>query len=187
MSARTSCNAQGTHLAIPLRPLTLLLTILLLTSVRGFGAEPAAPEKPALKSAKSTAGLVAAASATSSTLKGADRPSSSALEQRWGIQVLSIRLTANGYLVDFRYRVTDPKKALPLLDRKAKPYLIDQASGQRLIVPSPPKIGPLRTANPPEAGRNYFILFSNRGGRIRPGSKVTVVVDKFRAENLVVK
>jgi len=41
----------------------------------------------------------------------------------------------------------------PLADRGIKPYLIDQASGAKVIVPNPPKVGPLRTTQAPQAGR----------------------------------
>jgi hypothetical protein len=117
--------------------------------------------------------------------KSEEEPS---LEEKWGIRILSIRQSANGYMLDFRYRVIDPEKASLLLSRKEKPYLIDQASGARFMVPSSPKIGPLRqTALKPIADRNYFILFANPGKYVKPGNKVTVVIGEFRAENLVVE
>jgi len=110
------------------------------------------------------------------------------LEEKWGVRVLSIRESAGGYMLDFRYRVIDPDKASQLVSRKDKPYLIDQATGARFMVPSPPKIGPLRqTAVKPLANRNYFILFVNPGKYVKPGNKVTVVIGDFRAEDLVVE
>ena len=36
-------------------------------------------------------------------------------------------------------------------------------------------------------GRIYFVLFGNQGQRIKSGSKVTVVIGEFRAENLIVE
>jgi hypothetical protein len=109
------------------------------------------------------------------------------IEERWGIQIIGIRQTAAGYMLDFRYRVTDPEKAAPLFVRKTKPYLIDQASGAKFAVPNPPKTGPLRTSDPPQANRIYFIFFGNPGKYIKPGNKVTVVIGDFRVENLVVE
>ncbi len=110
------------------------------------------------------------------------------IEEKWGIRVLNIRQSANGYMLDFRYRVLDPDKASHLFNRKEKPYLIDQESGARFMVPSSPKIGPLRqTSLKPIANRNYFILFANPGKYVKVGNKVTVVIGEFRAENLVVE
>jgi len=109
------------------------------------------------------------------------------LEERWGIKIVGVRLSANGYMIDFRYRVIDPEKASPLFDRGERPYLVDQASGAKFVVPNPPKTGPLRTSDKPQANRNYFILFANPGKYIKEGSWVTVVIGNFKAENLTVE
>lgn len=109
------------------------------------------------------------------------------IEERWGIQIIGIRQTAAGYMLDFRYRVTDPEKASPLFARKNKPYLIDQASGAKFAVYNSPKTGPLRTSDAPQADRNYFIFFANPGRYVKPGNKITVVIGDFRVENLVVE
>jgi len=53
------------------------------------------------------------------------------LEKTWGVKILGVRLSAAGHLLDFRYRVTDPEKAVPLFHRKTKPYLVDEASGRQ--------------------------------------------------------
>jgi len=108
-------------------------------------------------------------------------------EEKWGIKILSLRLSANGYILDFRYSLIDPKKAAPLFDIRNKPYLIDQASGVKCYVPKAPKVGSLRTTKNPIPGKNYFILFGNPGKFIKVGNKVTVVVGDFKAENLTVE
>ena len=111
----------------------------------------------------------------------------SALEERWGVKVLSIGLSAGGYMLDFRYRVTDPQKALPLFDRRVKPFLVDEATGVTMVVPEPPKVGALRSTRPPQPERNYFMMFANPGAFLKKGGKVTVVIGDFRAERLVVQ
>jgi len=108
--------------------------------------------------------------------------------ERFGIEILSVRQSAAGHMLDFRYRVIDPDKALALLDRKNKPHLIDQATGAKLIVPNPPKIGPLRqTSTKPLADKNYFILFENPQKLVKPGARVTVAIGDFEAKDLVVE
>ncbi len=109
------------------------------------------------------------------------------IEKEWGVRVLSIRLTANSYMLDFRYRVLDTEKASPLFTWKVKPYLIDQASGARFLVPNPPKVGSLRSTRKPEADRNYFMMFANPAQFIKKGNKVTVVIGDFKAEDLIVE
>lgn len=109
------------------------------------------------------------------------------LERRWGIQILGLHLSAGGYMLDFRYRVLDPEKAAGLFVRSDKPYLIDQASGRKFLVPNPPKVGPLRTSYSPKPNRNYFVMFGNPGTFVKAGNKVTIVIGDFRVENLVVE
>ncbi len=109
------------------------------------------------------------------------------MSEEWGIEITSVRMAADGYMVDFRYRVLDAKKAETLFVRKNKPYLIDQTSQKVLAVPSMGKVGPLRTANKPQEGRIYWMFFGNKQGLIKPGSKVTVIIGDFRAENITVE
>jgi hypothetical protein len=108
------------------------------------------------------------------------------IEEKWGVKILGIRQTSHGYLLDFRFHVIDPEKAKPLIDRHAKPYIVDEASGMKLSVPSMPKVGSLR-ARGNEPDRDYFILFSNPNGIVKKGSKVTVIADDFKVEHLFVQ
>jgi len=108
------------------------------------------------------------------------------IEEQWGIEVLQIRLSAAGYMLDFRYKVVDPDKAIPVLSRRAKSYLIDQATGTKMQIPIT-KIGSIRqTTLKPEAGRIYFTIFANPGKLIKPGNKITVAIGDMRIEDLVV-
>ena len=108
------------------------------------------------------------------------------IEERWGVKIIAIRLSANGYMLDFRFHVIDPEKANPLIGRHAKPYIIDEASGVRFSVPNMPKVGSLRAkGNKPD--RDYFILFSNPNGMVKRGSKVRVIADDFKVEHLIVE
>jgi hypothetical protein len=119
----------------------------------------------------------------------AERPQpSSDLEDQWGVRVVSLRRTAAGHMLDFRFRIIDPEKAAALLRRQDNAYLIDQASGKKLAVPRMPKVGALRpSAVKPEAGRIYFILFNNTGDLVQSGNKVTIVSGDFKADHLVVE
>jgi hypothetical protein len=116
-----------------------------------------------------------------------DDPSAAPLEEQWGVRIERASLSAGGYLVDFRFRVLDPAKATPVLDRAARPYLIDQATGARFIVPNPPKIGQLRSGRTIKKGAVYFVLFANPGKYVKSGNKITVVVGDFRACDIVVQ
>ena len=109
------------------------------------------------------------------------------IEDKWGVQISPVRLTAQDFMLDFRYRVIDPDKATALMKRGDDVYLIDHASGMRMPVPVT-KVGPMRASGyKPKEGRQYVVLFSNLGRKVQKGSEVTVVIGEFRAENLVVQ
>lgn len=109
------------------------------------------------------------------------------IASQWGIEITSLRLTANGHMLDYRYRVLDAEKATDLFKRQIKPYLIHQASGQVMAVPETAKLGPLRNSNIPQVGKIYWMFFGNAGKLIQPGDKVTVVIGEFRMEDLIVE
>ena len=104
----------------------------------------------------------------------------------WGIDSLSVKWAESGELIRFSWRVVDPQKAMVLNDKKIEPSLIDPQAGVSLTVPVMEKVGQLRQSQPPEAGRSYWMAFSNKGRIVRRGDRVEVVVGPFRAENLVV-
>ena len=109
------------------------------------------------------------------------------LKERWGVEIVSLRRTAHGHMLDFRYRVLDPEKATALFERKTKPTLIHQPTGKVLAVPKTAKVGPLRSSDTPKEGRIYWTFFGNAGGLVKTGDKVTVAIGDFRAPNLVVE
>jgi hypothetical protein len=107
-------------------------------------------------------------------------------KRNWGVEIVGVKPVTSGYMLAFRYRIVDPEKARMLNDRKSKAYLIDEATGIRLAVPAMEKVGELRSGSLPEADRTYFMVFGNPGKLVKSGSRVTLVVGNFRAENLIV-
>lgn len=110
-------------------------------------------------------------------------------EERLGVKIRGVRLSAAGFMLDLRYRVLDAAKAAPMLDRKVQPYLLD-SSGARLGVPASPKVGQLRSTR--RGGeilmdRDYSMLFGNPGRYLKQGSKITLVVGEQKIENLTVE
>ena len=104
----------------------------------------------------------------------------------WGIDSPVVRWTESGEVIRFSWRVLDPEKAKALNDEKVAPSLIDPRAGVSLVVPQMEKIGQLRQSAPPEAGRSYWMAFSNRGRLVKRGDRVIVVAGPFRADGLVV-
>jgi len=108
------------------------------------------------------------------------------LQRNWGVDIVGVHPVSSGYMLRFSYRVVDPEKAVALTSRKARPYLIDEATRTALAVPAMENIGELRQVAPLEANRTYFMIFGNPGKLVKKGSRVTLVVGNFRAEGLVV-
>jgi len=104
----------------------------------------------------------------------------------WGIDSISVKLVESGELVRFSYRILDPAKAKVLNDKQSEAKLEDPKAGVSLVVPTMEKIGQLRQTAAPEAGRSYWMTFSNKGRRVKRGDRVNVVVGQFRADNVVV-
>lgn len=110
------------------------------------------------------------------------------LAQKWGIQVSGLFLSAGGNMVDFRYRVLDPKKAAALTKPENKPRLLDQTSGAKLHVPDTDAVGQLRqTVAQPVTGKIYFMLFANTQHHVKSGDTVTISAGDFKVENLTVE
>lgn len=105
----------------------------------------------------------------------------------WGVDSLSVKWAESGELIRLSWRVLDPAKAAALHDKKANPLLSDPRAGVQLVVPSLEKVGQLRQSSTPEAGKSYWMAFSNKGRVVKRGDKVDVVIGQFRAIGLVVE
>ena len=104
----------------------------------------------------------------------------------WGIEGLSVRSAESGEVIRFSYQVLDPQKAKVLNDQKLEPALIDEGAHVTLVVPMMDKVGKLRQTTSPEPGKTYWMLFSNKGGHVKRGDRVDVVIGNFHANGLVV-
>jgi hypothetical protein len=105
----------------------------------------------------------------------------------WGIDAITVKAVESGELIRFSYRVLDPQKARMLNDKTISAFLVAPALGIRLSIPTLEKVGQLRQSSTPEAGKSYWMAFSNSGRRVKPGTRVDVVIGNFRAEALVVE
>ena len=146
-------------------------------------AVPAAVMAPAASPAAATASV-----RDGGTTAVPTEAARAAIAERWGIEPVAVRLVGRGTMLDFRFRVLDPAKSLPLFNRELKPALVDQDTNLGYPVPDVPKIGQVRpTPRNPAAGKTYFIFFANVGGQLKRGSRVAVVVGPCTIRDLVVE
>jgi hypothetical protein len=111
------------------------------------------------------------------------------LTEKWGVELLGMRLTTAGYMLDFRFRVLDADKALPLFDHRIKPHIVAERSNIKLPVPMAAKVGAFRPTNRGKnikADKTYYMIFGNPDRHVKVGEKVTVVIGDFKVEHLMV-
>lgn len=106
-----------------------------------------------------------------------------AFEEATGVQILRVAVTAGGGILDLRYRVLDPDKAIVVHDRDNPPAIIHEASN--------------RTANRPfmhhtkardmHLAVTYYELLLNPDEAIKVGDPVTVVLGGAMLEHVIVQ
>ena len=110
-------------------------------------------------------------------------PINPAIEEMWGVRITQIGVTADGGLVDFRYMVLDPDKALAMLQNVTNlPVLVAEDSGA--LVNSAAMMAQKHNLAP---GRTYFLLYRNTKGAIKPGGAVTVRFGDLLLEHVIAK
>ena len=110
------------------------------------------------------------------------------LQSVWGIEAPSVKAVESGVIIRFTYSVVDPEKAAVLIDKKFEPVLQCPDKRVQLVIPSLEKVGQLRQApHNVEAGKSYWMAFSNSGRPVRPGDRVDIVIGNFRVRGLIVE
>jgi len=115
-------------------------------------------------------------------------PAGSTLETRWGIRVCSLGLSMGNAMLDLRYKVVDPQKAVSLANGNTRAFVFDPASGATIFMPSPPKEGAFPpSGNRLSAGKTYFAAVANPRGTFKSGSKVSLVIGDCVLADLEIK
>jgi hypothetical protein len=113
------------------------------------------------------------------------RPSVSAsgLAERSGVRLVRVAVTGGGGLLDLRYQVVDPSKAVTVHEARTPPAIIDERTGlvlNRLLM-GHAHHGQLKAAV------SYYLVFENTGNWVHRGSEVTVLLGDAQVEHVVVK
>jgi hypothetical protein len=109
--------------------------------------------------------------------------SASGLAERSGVRLVRVAVTGGGGLLDLRYQVVDPSKAVAVHEAKTPPAIIDERTGlvlNRLLM-GHAHHGQLKAAV------SYYLIFENTGNWVRRGSEVTVLLGDAQVEHVVVK
>jgi hypothetical protein len=163
-----------------------LLNGILLTSILVSAAS--AQTAPANPNPVPLASPAAAASHQSSVRPvGFDPHAKKYYQAIWGVESLRVKSVESGEMIRFSYMVIDANKAKQLNDKKANPALIDERARVSLVIPTMEKVGQLRQTSTPEAGKSYWMVFSNKRIVVKRGDRVSVVIGKFRVDGLTVE
>jgi hypothetical protein len=109
--------------------------------------------------------------------------SASGLAERSGVRLVRVAVTAGGGLLDLRYQVVDPSKAVTVHEAETPPAIIDERTGlvlNRLLMGHAHQ-GQLKPAV------SYYLVFENTGNWVHHGSEVTVLLGDAEVEHVVVK
>jgi hypothetical protein len=118
-----------------------------------------------------------------------DPEQSKRIKEKWGVEIISLSLTAANYMIDFRFNVLDVEKSKIFFDHRVKPYLLVERSHAKLPIPMAAKVGAFRATN---RGKNikpnkkYYMVFGNPDAHVKSGDKVTMVIGDFKAKHLTV-
>lgn len=109
--------------------------------------------------------------------------SASGLAERSGVRLVRVAVTGGGGLLDLRYQVVDPSKAVTVHESRTPPAIIDEGTGlvlSRLLMGHAHQ-GELK----PAVG--YYLIFENTGNWVHRGSEVTILLGDAQVEHVIVK
>jgi hypothetical protein len=169
---------------------TLLMALLM---NRGPGADAVPGSPPNSEAAATRAGFglqdQVMARATGPRLDDSWKPSSQIGQnplntaERWGMEAVGLHLTAQGALLHFRYKVVDSLKAGQVGLEGGDAYILDQAGRKTSARTVPSTGGAYAARHLNQVGTQQSTFFANSRG-LKSGDLVTVVMGRFRAENV---
>jgi len=100
------------------------------------------------------------------------------------MEVTQLRLASNREYVGVRFRMIGGDRFDP---EASEIYLVDESTGERFSVVRLQRIGRMAEFSVPGEKDVHHIMFRNREGMLKIGSRVTVVVGPARQEHLLVQ
>ncbi len=115
--------------------------------------------------------------------ENAPMPQSAAFEERWGIRITQVAVTADGGMVDLRYVILDSSKAQQIgVDTTTTPKLIPEDNKTTVF-----QTARMSHKNEPQAGTTYFLLYENAGGAVKAHSFITIQLGDLTINHVPVR
>ena len=115
--------------------------------------------------------------------ENAPMPANTAIEEKYGIRITRVAVTADGGMVDLRYVILDPNKAQFVgTSPQTTPKLYPQTG--KIVVS---ETAPMPHKEVLHAGITYFLLYHDTLGSIKSQSYITVMVGQLKLERVPVR
>jgi hypothetical protein len=112
-----------------------------------------------------------------------DVVSEAGLADTLGVRIVQVAVTGGGGLIDLRYQVIDPDKALAIHDEDTPPALVDDTTG---VVVDQLLMGHFHSGQL-NAGQTYYLIFENPGNLVQRGTTVSVLLGDEQIDHIAVK
>ena len=100
------------------------------------------------------------------------------------VEVVQLRMAANREFVGVRFRMVGAQRFDPEAEEI---YLVEESTGEKFSVVRLQRIGRMAEFKVPGENDVHYVMFRNRAGKLKIGSRVTVVVGTTRQEHLLVQ
>jgi len=114
---------------------------------------------------------------------GMTEVSQTMLEEKYGLRVNLVAVTAAGGLVDVRFKFVDGEKVKALLQEPGNYPTLQIAGKQTLSAPEEGRPAEIQF----EDGANLFLMYPNAGNAVKPGTPVTIVFGELQVEPILAK
>jgi hypothetical protein len=109
--------------------------------------------------------------------------SAAGLADRSGVRIVYVAVTGGGGLIELRYQVVDPDKAVVIHDNARPPVIVDDATG---VVADQLLMGHSHTGSF-NAGQTYYLIFENPGNLVQRGSTVSVLLGNAQVDHVIIQ
>jgi len=100
------------------------------------------------------------------------------------VEVVQLQLAANREFVGVRFRVLGGDRFDP---EATEIYLVDESTGERFSVVRLQRIGRMAEFRVPGEKDVHHVMFWNQEGKLKIGSRVTLVMGSVRQEHLLIQ
>jgi len=104
-----------------------------------------------------------------------------AFEEATGVRIVGVTVTAGGGMLDLRYRVLDPDKAIVVHDKDNPPTIVHEATNYSINKPFMHH----SKGRDLHAAITYYELLLNQGEVVKPGDAVTIVIGDTRLAHII--